>query len=185
MADLIFILTADSLGILFRALFPLDLSKLSISVIFHFTLIAVILVSRKADKMNSALLAFLTGCIMGHRSNHFLLETGIIYLFIIVLVNQCFKHTNESLIENITILVSAILIQEIMIYVLMIFYHRTGLSLSNWLFKRCMPTLLGNLIPCWILIVLNGIKEELIQRKEQNRREKESLFFAVARIKKK
>ncbi len=187
MTDLFFLLIGDALDVLFNSLFPMDLSKTSDIVVFHFTLIALILISRKKDKIDSFLLALIIGSFIGNRLNGFIFEIGLIYLIVVFIIRLCFKHYDESFIEAFIMILLAILIKEVMLYGLMIFYQRTRMTLSNWLLRRCIPTLFGNIIPIVLMLMLNHCKDVFLYKREMLRRKEENLFFKSVqmRIKKK
>lgn len=185
--NLLFVLIANILDVIFGSLFSLDLSKLSITIIFHFTLISLILISRKADKIDSFLIAFIVGGIIGNRLNGFFLEMGCIYLFVLILINRWFQNFNESFIEAIILIILAVFIEEFILYILMLSYQRTTMTALNWIQRRGIPTIFGNVFPCILMLFLNRIQDDFIQKRELTRRKEENLFFksAEARIKKK
>ncbi len=175
--NFLFLFIAELLDVLFGTLFPSDLLKMSTSIIFQFQFIALILIGRKLNKFDDFILAFILGCYNSLHLGYFSFVIGLIYWVVLYLVKQIFPNGNESLIEYVIILLLAIFIKEGMLYGYMLYSSRTKLEFINWLVRRGIPTLIGNIIPIIIMIIGFDFKEAYILRKEKAQKINESLFF--------
>lgn len=182
--DLLFILTAHFLDVFMQSVFSVDPSMQSATIIFHFTLSALLLVIRKSDRFNACLLSFFTGCMIGYRAIGSFWEMGLIFLVTALILKLWFNNINESFAEFVVILISAVFMKEIMLFAFMRIEKITVISFGRWLLLRCIPTLLGNILPVSLMIYLDDAKDTYMQTKEAMRRRDESLFFKTVKIRK-
>ncbi len=177
MSDFIFIVTCFFVDFVFDVLFPSDYSMIKPIIIPAATMIGLLLMIKNKNLFEKIFISFIVGFFIDFFSADQQLMYALIYFACAMITLFWQKHLSSSLFEQTILFLSTIFVKETLVYLFMVVSKSFSMSIPVWLQQRCIPTLLVNIIICWVVIGLYQVKINFDERQENQKRKEEKLFW--------
>lgn len=179
MSDFVYLTLCFVLDFIFSSLFPSDPSMLKTIVSPCAALCGMLCIAKNKKWYQGIWNAFLVGLISDFFSVNTTMTFSLIYVLVYLVMLLWDKHLSSSLFEQTVLLLSTIFVKEGLLYLTQRAAGSIKMSLETWLFHRCMPTLMGNIIIVLILLGLFELKKNYDDKQEINKRKEESMFWKM------
>lgn len=177
MSSAIFIAGCFILDFIFGCLFPSDSAMIGMVIVPSAALVGMLCLTKDKDWIGSIYWAFIVGLISDFLSAGFFVLFAGLFIVCMVIMKMWSRHLSNSIIEQVLLFLSTILVKEALVYLYMLASKSFSMSIFFWLQNRCIPTLIGNILLVLVVLGFYDLKKRFDARKERVKRREETLFW--------
>lgn len=175
MINILFVLLCFIADMVLSTIFPIDFALTSMIFVPAMGFVAVVLNTRTMNLTDALIFSFIAGAFYDLFCYDYFLLYAIIFSLIAFLTNIWSIHMTNTLIELVLLTLVTIFVKEVLVYSYMNISNLTNMTVMIWLQKRLFLTIVGNIIPCLLVIFGFEFKNSLSQQKERIRRKGEKI----------
>lgn len=152
----ILMIVAFVLDALFNAIIAIDFAWNGLNFTPAFALLALIIIARDYDLIESGLIGWLTGFAYGVMNYEAVLIFSFVFMIIALIANIWSKFISFSMIEYVTLSFTMVAIKEFITFLFFQTLARTNIPFSLWLEKQLFLTVLLNVFSSVIIFLFSN-----------------------------